>query len=188
MVRCNLFLMMKKFKSSESEVYEQVFVVYSKCNCYISSLFICNLFQNIIKVGKFQMYINNRCLLCTVSGIVQFVYQCLFINYISFCLFQQSSWRKIRNIVTWSPFIQQFKKHKYPWIQLAGHQGKHSESFYIKSQLCHLIIQHYEVILYFEGNQIMSHPVVSCNEVIVTLLIVCKHFMMSCSLKSQSGL
>ncbi|KAJ8308693.1 hypothetical protein KUTeg_013567 [Tegillarca granosa] len=36
---------------------------------------------------------------------------------------RQSSWRKIRNIVTWSPFIQQFKKHKYPWIQLAGHQG-----------------------------------------------------------------
>lgn len=36
---------------------------------------------------------------------------------------KQSSWRKIRNIVHWSPFIQQFKKHRYPWIQLAGHQG-----------------------------------------------------------------
>ncbi|XP_033733627.1 uncharacterized protein LOC117322792 [Pecten maximus] len=36
---------------------------------------------------------------------------------------RQSSWRKIRNIVHWSPFIQQFKKHRYPWIQLAGHQG-----------------------------------------------------------------
>ncbi|XP_002734568.2 uncharacterized protein LOC100374225 [Saccoglossus kowalevskii] len=33
-----------------------------------------------------------------------------------------SSWRKIRNMVHWSPFIQSFKK-KYPWVQLAGHQG-----------------------------------------------------------------
>ncbi|KAK2182273.1 hypothetical protein NP493_359g08015 [Ridgeia piscesae] len=29
----------------------------------------------------------------------------------------------IRNAVHWSPFVQQYKKHKYPWIQLAGHQG-----------------------------------------------------------------
>lgn len=36
---------------------------------------------------------------------------------------KQSSWKKIRNIVHWSPFIQQFKKNRYPWIQLAGHQG-----------------------------------------------------------------
>ncbi|XP_045174206.2 inositol-trisphosphate 3-kinase A-like isoform X4 [Mercenaria mercenaria] len=37
--------------------------------------------------------------------------------------FKKSSWKKIRNIVHWSPFIQQFKRRKYPWIQLAGHQG-----------------------------------------------------------------
>ncbi|XP_052058675.1 inositol-trisphosphate 3-kinase C-like isoform X2 [Mytilus californianus] len=38
---------------------------------------------------------------------------------------RQSSvyWKKMKNIVIWSPFIQQFKKHRYPWIQLAGHQG-----------------------------------------------------------------
>lgn len=36
---------------------------------------------------------------------------------------KQSSWKKIRNIVHWSPFIQQFKRRRYPWIQLAGHQG-----------------------------------------------------------------
>ncbi|KAK3593427.1 hypothetical protein CHS0354_020186 [Potamilus streckersoni] len=36
---------------------------------------------------------------------------------------RQSSWQKIRNIVQWAPFIQQFKKRRYPWIQLAGHQG-----------------------------------------------------------------
>ncbi|KAK7487169.1 hypothetical protein BaRGS_00021664, partial [Batillaria attramentaria] len=35
----------------------------------------------------------------------------------------QSSWKKIRSIIRWSPFIQVFKKHRYPWIQLAGHQG-----------------------------------------------------------------
>lgn len=26
-------------------------------------------------------------------------------------------------MVTWSPFVMHFKKHRYPWIQLAGHQG-----------------------------------------------------------------
>ncbi|XP_046545206.1 inositol-trisphosphate 3-kinase B-like [Haliotis rubra] len=36
---------------------------------------------------------------------------------------QQSSWKIIRSIVRWSPFVQVFKKNKYPWIQLAGHQG-----------------------------------------------------------------
>ncbi|XP_043915539.1 inositol-trisphosphate 3-kinase B [Protopterus annectens] len=32
------------------------------------------------------------------------------------------SWRKIRNMVQWSPFLLSFRK-KYPWIQLAGHTG-----------------------------------------------------------------
>ncbi|XP_069743936.1 inositol-trisphosphate 3-kinase B-like [Narcine bancroftii] len=32
------------------------------------------------------------------------------------------SWRKIKNMVHWSPFIMPFKK-RYPWIQLAGHVG-----------------------------------------------------------------
>ncbi|XP_030159019.1 inositol-trisphosphate 3-kinase B-like [Lynx canadensis] len=37
--------------------------------------------------------------------------------------FQTSkSWRKIKNMVHWSPFVMSFKK-KYPWIQLAGHAG-----------------------------------------------------------------
>uniref|UniRef100_A0A0B7ACH0 Kinase n=1 Tax=Arion vulgaris TaxID=1028688 RepID=A0A0B7ACH0_9EUPU len=36
---------------------------------------------------------------------------------------KQSSWKKIRSFILWSPFIQVFKKHRYPWIQLAGHQG-----------------------------------------------------------------
>ncbi|XP_078256086.1 uncharacterized protein LOC144593842 [Rhinoraja longicauda] len=30
------------------------------------------------------------------------------------------SWRKIKNVVHWSPFVMSFKK-RYPWIQLAGH-------------------------------------------------------------------
>lgn len=34
-----------------------------------------------------------------------------------------SGWRKVRNVVHWSPFIQTYKKQKYPWVQLAGHQG-----------------------------------------------------------------
>ncbi|KAH1019517.1 hypothetical protein HUJ04_009325 [Dendroctonus ponderosae] len=38
-------------------------------------------------------------------------------------LFQSSGWRKLRNIVQWTPFFQTYKKHRYPWVQLAGHQG-----------------------------------------------------------------
>lgn len=34
-----------------------------------------------------------------------------------------SRWKKIRSMIHWSPFVQNFKK-KYPWVQLAGHQGK----------------------------------------------------------------
>ncbi|XP_067884033.1 inositol-trisphosphate 3-kinase B [Heterodontus francisci] len=32
------------------------------------------------------------------------------------------SWKKIKNVVHWSPFVMSFKK-RYPWIQLAGHAG-----------------------------------------------------------------
>lgn len=33
-------------------------------------------------------------------------------------------WRKLRNIVQWTPFFQTHKnKQRYPWVQLAGHQG-----------------------------------------------------------------
>ncbi|ERE73579.1 inositol-trisphosphate 3-kinase B-like protein [Cricetulus griseus] len=35
---------------------------------------------------------------------------------------ESKSWRKIKNMVQWSPFVMSFKK-KYPWIQLAGHAG-----------------------------------------------------------------
>lgn len=34
-----------------------------------------------------------------------------------------SNWRKVKNVVQWTPFIQTYKRHKYPWVQLAGHQG-----------------------------------------------------------------
>lgn len=34
-----------------------------------------------------------------------------------------SAWKKLRNIVHWSPFVQTYKKQRYPWVQLAGHQG-----------------------------------------------------------------
>ncbi|XP_076273833.1 inositol 1,4,5-triphosphate kinase 2 isoform X2 [Rhynchophorus ferrugineus] len=36
---------------------------------------------------------------------------------------ESSGWRKLRNIVQWTPFFQTYKKHRYPWVQLAGHQG-----------------------------------------------------------------
>ncbi|XP_077293173.1 inositol 1,4,5-triphosphate kinase 2 isoform X1 [Arctopsyche grandis] len=36
---------------------------------------------------------------------------------------KNSGWRKLRNIVQWTPFFQTYKKQRYPWVQLAGHQG-----------------------------------------------------------------
>lgn len=36
---------------------------------------------------------------------------------------QSEKWRKLRNIVQWTPFFQTYKKQRYPWVQLAGHQG-----------------------------------------------------------------
>lgn len=38
-------------------------------------------------------------------------------------LLQSSGWRKLRNIVQWTPFFQTYKKQRYPWVQLGGHQG-----------------------------------------------------------------
>ena len=34
-----------------------------------------------------------------------------------------SAWRKVKNVVQWTPFIQTFKTRNYPWVQLAGHSG-----------------------------------------------------------------
>ncbi|XP_014229636.1 serine-rich adhesin for platelets isoform X1 [Trichogramma pretiosum] len=36
---------------------------------------------------------------------------------------KSSGWRKLRSIVHWTPFFQTYKKQRYPWVQLAGHQG-----------------------------------------------------------------
>lgn len=49
-----------------------------------------------------------------------------------------SGWKKVRNIVHWSPFVQTYKKQKYPWVQLAGHQGsfKAGDQGTILKKLC----------------------------------------------------
>lgn len=44
-------------------------------------------------------------------------------NNVDFSDLQPSGWRKLRNIVQWVPFFQTYKKQRYPWVQLAGHQG-----------------------------------------------------------------
>ena len=36
---------------------------------------------------------------------------------------KESSWEKLRKMVRWIPFIQIYRKKKYPWVQLAGHSG-----------------------------------------------------------------
>ncbi|XP_033852094.1 inositol-trisphosphate 3-kinase C-like [Acipenser ruthenus] len=37
------------------------------------------------------------------------------------------SWRKLKTMVHWSPFVVSFKK-RYPWVQLAGHAGNFKAS------------------------------------------------------------
>ncbi|KAE8585656.1 hypothetical protein XENTR_v10021393 [Xenopus tropicalis] len=41
------------------------------------------------------------------------------------------SWKKLKNMVHWSPFVVSFKK-QYPWIQLAGHAGNFKAGEYGK--------------------------------------------------------
>ena len=36
-------------------------------------------------------------------------------------------WSVIRKAVAWSPFVQVYRK-KYPWVQLAGHQGMYAHT------------------------------------------------------------
>lgn len=50
----------------------------------------------------------------------------IILNILSLMTFKKSTigWRKLRNIVQWTPFFQTYKnKQRYPWVQLAGHQG-----------------------------------------------------------------
>ncbi|XP_069500559.1 inositol-trisphosphate 3-kinase A-like [Ambystoma mexicanum] len=41
------------------------------------------------------------------------------------------SWKKLKTIVHWSPFVVSFKK-RYPWVQLAGHAGNFKAGEYGK--------------------------------------------------------
>lgn len=41
------------------------------------------------------------------------------------------SWKKLKTVVHWSPFVVSFKK-RYPWIQLAGHAGNFKAGEYGK--------------------------------------------------------
>ena len=51
---------------------------------------------------------------------------CLLCLLVNFCyIMQQTPWSKVKLAVkAWSPFSVQFKKKCYPWVQLAGHEGK----------------------------------------------------------------
>jgi len=51
------------------------------------------------------------------------VHSVLFITKNAIKLYKPSGWRKVRNMVQWTPFIQEFKNRKYQWVQLAGHSG-----------------------------------------------------------------
>lgn len=51
-----------------------------------------------------------------------FIIILIYYKYI-YIFLQGSGWRKLRNIVQWTPFFQTYKKQRYPWVQLAGHQG-----------------------------------------------------------------
>ncbi|XP_030621781.1 inositol-trisphosphate 3-kinase Cb isoform X2 [Chanos chanos] len=45
---------------------------------------------------------------------------CVLLHYCSVC--QTKSWKKLKSMVHYSPFVVSFKK-RYPWVQLAGHAG-----------------------------------------------------------------
>nr|CAD7453789.1 unnamed protein product [Timema tahoe] len=55
---------------------------------------------------------------------------------------QPSGWRKLRNIVQWTPFFQTYKKQRYPWVQLAGHQeqGTILKKLCPKEELCFQVL------------------------------------------------
>ncbi|XP_078516529.1 inositol-trisphosphate 3-kinase B-like [Lissotriton helveticus] len=44
---------------------------------------------------------------------------------------RNKSWKKLKTVVHWSPFVVSFKK-RYPWIQLAGHAGNFKAGEYGK--------------------------------------------------------
>ncbi|KAM4604578.1 inositol-trisphosphate 3-kinase C-like isoform 1-T1 [Discoglossus pictus] len=44
---------------------------------------------------------------------------------------ENKSWKKLKTMVHWSPFVVSFKK-QYPWIQLAGHAGNFKAGEYGK--------------------------------------------------------
>ena len=69
---------------------------------------------------------NDQLCMCTrFSGSYNYKGSCVnIVNKIFHVALQvDSRWKKIRSMIHWSPFVQNFKK-KYPWVQLAGHQGK----------------------------------------------------------------
>nr|XP_015196363.1 PREDICTED: inositol-trisphosphate 3-kinase C isoform X1 [Lepisosteus oculatus] len=47
------------------------------------------------------------------------------------CSDQNKSWKKLKTVVHWSPFVVSFKK-RYPWVQLAGHAGNFKAGDYGK--------------------------------------------------------
>ncbi|XP_037083521.1 inositol-trisphosphate 3-kinase B-like [Pollicipes pollicipes] len=51
---------------------------------------------------------------------------------------KSSQWRKVKGVVQWTPFVQTYKKQKYLWVQLAGHQGnfKAGKDGTIQKRLC----------------------------------------------------
>ena len=64
---------------------------------------------------------------------------------------QSSRWKKLSNMVKWTPFIQTYRKRKYPWVQLAGHSG----SFIRGSQVDHSFFRGLQVDhTFFRGSQV----------------------------------
>lgn len=70
------------------------------------------------------------------------------------CIFQNSGWRKLRTIVQWTPFFQTYKKQRYPWVQLAGHQGNFKagpDQGTILKKLCPKEETCFQVLRYFNS-------------------------------------
>lgn len=85
---------------------------------------------------------------CTVNYVFIQMFACAAVH------LQGSRWKQVRNVVHWSPFVQTYKKQKYPWIQLSGHQGKHRATHETLSAVT--VCLHYLTFVLFHSGRIQE--------------------------------
>ena len=136
-------------QGGESILLKRILVIFSFCQNWIHVIIMCTVFVYLIwgsveRKGraKDENLITNR--RKSIEQDIQFSLR--FITNINIFLLlksslQASGWKKVRSVVSWSPFIQTYKKQRYPWIQLAGHQGNWESFLSICSFFAYIMLQ-----------------------------------------------